>query len=87
MNALCVAALRAVAGLATSAGDFAEATRYTASAEALSEAMAQLVNPATGMFYLNRDENGANPQIAIDCAFPALFNAGPEELNVTPFCA
>lgn len=79
LNALCVAALRAVAGLATSAGDFAEATRYTASAEALSEAMAQLVNPATGMFYLNRDENGANPQIAIDCAFPALFNAGPEE--------
>ncbi|MCX6379818.1 MAG: hypothetical protein NT023_10140 [Armatimonadetes bacterium] len=79
LNALCVAALRAVAGLATSAGDFAAATRYTASAEALSEAMAQLVNPATGMFYLNRDENGANPQIAIDCALPALFNAGPEE--------
>ena len=79
LNALCVAALRAVAGLATSAGDFAAATRYANSAEALSEAMAQLVNPATGMFYLNRDENGANPQIAIDCAFPALFNAGPQE--------
>lgn len=79
LNALCVAALRAVAGLASVAEDPDSATRYSQFAESLSDAMAQLVNPETGLFYLNRDENGANAQIAVDCAFPALFNAGPQE--------
>ncbi len=79
LNALCVAALRAVARLATYAQQPELAEKYSLYTENLNKAMSQLVNPDTGMFYLNRDENGVNPQIAVDCAFPALFHAGPEE--------
>ena len=82
LNAECVAALRAVSRLAEAVGDSVKAQQFQEESTHLSEAMSQLVNPETGMFFLNRDENGANPQLAIDLALPALLQAGPEEARV-----
>ena len=82
LNALCVAALRAAASLADQSGDKAHQARFAAGAAELDAAMTQLVDPNTGYFLLNREESGPNPQLAIDLALPALFQAGPEEARV-----
>jgi len=82
LNALCVAALRAAARMAAAFPAPEESFRFAQAAEALDRAMAQLVDPDTGLFLLTRDERGANTQLAIDLALPALFQAGPEEARV-----
>ncbi|HLV79497.1 MAG TPA: amylo-alpha-1,6-glucosidase, partial [Chthonomonadaceae bacterium] len=82
LNAECVAALRGAGEMAAALGESEDAARFTAAAADLGAAMAQLVDPETGFFYLTRDENGPHPQLTIDLAFPALFQAGPEEARV-----
>ena len=82
LNALCVAALRAAGELAKGAGDSAGQSRFHTGSRDLSGAMEQLVDPQTGFFFRNRDEQGASSQLTIDLAFPALFRAGPEEPRV-----
>jgi hypothetical protein len=82
LNALCVAALRAAARLAQWFGEAAELRHFQEEAARLDAAMAQLVDPQTGYFLLNRDENGPNAALTVDLAFPALCQAGPEEARV-----
>lgn len=82
LNALCVAALRACAGLHRESGESAEADRFAREALALDRAMSQLVDPNTGYFYLTKVNGRANSQLAVDLAFPALFRAGDEEARV-----
>jgi glycogen debranching enzyme len=79
LNALCAAALRAAVNLAAAMQDSESATRFYRESERLQDAMSQLVNPKTGLFYLSRDERGAHDCLAIDLAFPALFQVGPLE--------
>jgi hypothetical protein len=82
LNAECVAALREAALLAGVTGDRRVHENFMLAAQRLDDAMAQLVDPQTGYFLLTRDENGPNPQLAVDLALPALFQAGPEEASV-----
>lgn len=82
LNAECVAALRVTARLAAAKGAATDAARFAAEAERLNAAMAQLVDPQTGLFLLARDENGPNASLTVDMALPALFEAGPEEARL-----
>ncbi|HZO88694.1 MAG TPA: hypothetical protein VFB38_10185 [Chthonomonadaceae bacterium] len=82
LNAECVAALRAAARLAEAAGDAAHRPLFAQGASQLDAAMAQLIDPQTGLFLLNRDERGPNLMLALDLALPALFAAGPEEARI-----
>lgn len=82
LNAECVAALRGAAEMAEACGEKEDRRRFAEEAEQLDAAMAQLVDPQTGYLLLTRDENGPNPQLAVDLVLPALLHAGPEEARV-----
>ncbi len=75
INAECVAALRAAAGLAHELGIEDEAAEFRTRAEALRDAMDRhLINPETGLYYLNIDADGnAHTDVTGDLVFPVMF--------------
>jgi hypothetical protein len=80
INAECYGALRAAARLARATNQWGDADVFHAAAEALREAInTHLLNPATGMYYLNIDPDGCpHPDVTADELFPVMFGVAPE---------
>jgi glycogen debranching enzyme len=80
INAECYGALRAATRLAHATGQWADAEVFRQAAEALREAInTHLLNPATGMYYLNIDPDGRpHHDVTADELFPVMFGVAPE---------
>jgi glycogen debranching enzyme len=82
INAECSHALRQTAELARLLGDSdAEADRFAQGAEDIRSAMDRhLIDPETGLYYLNIDVNGdIHSDVTGDEVFPVIFNVCSEE--------
>jgi glycogen debranching enzyme len=85
INAECAAALRAAAELAELVGTpegRKDAKTFREGGEALVEAInTHLINPATGLYYLNIDLDGnIHTDVTADEIYPVLFGVAPDEV-------
>jgi glycogen debranching enzyme len=86
VNAECAAALRAAAHLGEEAGTpegRRDAEVFREAAEALTGAInAHLLNPETGLYYLNIDLDGNHhTDVTSDELFPVIFRVAPDEVS------
>lgn len=82
LNAECVAALRAASHLAENLGGFDEDARtFRAASERVNAAMDEhLINPDSGLYYLNIDvEGNARTDVTGDEIFPVIMRACSED--------
>lgn len=81
VNAECVAALRAMAGMASFLGR-SEADEFRREADQLKDAMNRhLLNPENGLYYLNIDMTGqVHTDVTVDQVFPVMFDVAPEDV-------
>jgi glycogen debranching enzyme len=85
INAECAAALRAAAVLAEIVGTpegREDAQTFHEAGEALVDAInTHLINPATGLYYLNIDLDGnVHTDVTADEIYPVLFGVAPDEV-------
>ena len=85
INTECAAALRAAAVLAEAVGTSesqGDAREFRAAGEALVDAInTHLINPATGLYYLNIDLDGnIHTDVTADEIYPVLFGVAPDEV-------
>jgi hypothetical protein len=86
VNAECAAALRAAAHLAEEVGTpegRRDAPIFQEAAEALKRAInTHLLNPETGLYYLNIDLDGnIHTDVTSDELFPVIFRVAPDEVS------
>lgn len=81
LNSECFAALRAVAEMAARIGKRDESARFADAAEELRAAInRELVDPETGLYYLNIGVDGyAHTNVTCDLVFPVMFGVADEE--------
>ncbi|GAC1540980.1 MAG: hypothetical protein NVS2B17_17820 [Candidatus Velthaea sp.] len=81
LNSECVAALRAAGHLAQQAGCPEESQEFFAHSASVRDAMDRhLINPHTGLYYLNIDVDGnRHSDVTGDLVFPVMFHACDEE--------
>ncbi len=85
INAECALALRAAARLAEARGtpeSQADANIFRQAGEALVEAInTHLINPETGLYYLNIDLDGnVHTDVTADELYPVMFEVAPDEV-------
>jgi hypothetical protein len=82
INAECVAALRMASHIALELGDLDAHTTFSKGSHEIRKAMdTHLINPDTGLYYLNIDVDGrAHSDITGDLIFPVMFGACDEDM-------
>lgn len=83
VNAECVAALRAAGHLASETGHEEDRQRFSVHSATVRNAMDRhLINPETGLYYLNIDVDGnKHSDVTGDQIFPVMFRACDEEVG------
>jgi len=81
VNSECYAALKTISHMARTLGNHDESAEFIREADVLRDAInTNLLNPATGLYYLNIDLEG-NPRsdVTSDLVFPVMFGVADDE--------
>ncbi|MGH2511659.1 MAG: MGH1-like glycoside hydrolase domain-containing protein, partial [Candidatus Limnocylindrales bacterium] len=81
LNSECYAALQAISNMARELGQHDEAATFRDAADELRASInAHLLNPETGLYYLNIDPTGvARTDVTADLVFPVMFGVADDD--------